>query len=162
MNLENIRIILMFIIMIPIVTTDESYDYSINFNVAIIPMHYNVKLIPHVYDFVELKKLIKHDFAFDGKCIINIYNLYSRRYIRLQKLNLDIDNSVTLITKNGIIYKSKTVKYYSLANRLEIHFSIVLLPGLYTVEIIFRRQDIDEEVEGFFRNIYVNEDKHAM
>jgi len=148
--------------MIPIVTTDESYDYSINFDLLMIPMHYNVKLIPHVNDFVEVKKLIKHDFAFDGECIININNLYLRRYIRLQKLNLDIDNSVTLITQNGIIYKSKTVKYYSLANFLEIHFSIVLLPGLYTIKITFRRQDIDDEVEGFFRNIYVNEDEHAM
>jgi len=147
--------------MIPIVTTDESDDYRINFDFSMVPMHYNVKLIPHVNDFVEAKKIIKHDFAFDGQSIININNLHSRRCIKLQKLNLDIVNSVTLTTKNGIIYKTQAIKYDSLANLLEIYFSIVLLPGLYTVKMIFNHQAIDDEVEGF-RNIYVNENEHAM
>jgi len=152
----------MLIIMIPIVTTGESYDYSINFHLSTVPMHYNIKLIPHVNDFVEAKKIIKRDFAFNGECSININNLYSKGYIRLQKLNLDIVNSVTLITKNGIIYKTKTVKYYSLANFLVIRFSIVLRPGLYTVKMIFSRQAIDDEIEGFLKNIYINENEHAM
>jgi len=148
--------------MIPIVTTGESYDYSINFHLSMVPMHYNVKLIPHVNDFMEVKNIFKPDFAFNGESSININNVYSRRHIRLQKLNLDIVNSVTLITKNGIIYKTTTVKYFALANLLEIHFSNVLLPGLYTVKMIFSYQAIDDEVEGFFRHIYINGDEHAM
>jgi len=171
MHLKNLCRILMFVIATTICTGSESQD-DIKVYFSTVPIHYKLNLIPNIEkdEFHDVKAINKHkSVSFDGDSIIIINILHLTSYIRLQKSNQRI-MSAKLITRNDITYEMKSYIYYHKWKLLGIYFSDTLLPGFYTLKMEFihttddngkkklLKRDFLKDLEGLFKNSYINKD----
>jgi len=116
----------------------------------VIPVHYLIKLQIQKYNFSSKNQYDTLKFTGESSTTINI--LEPTRNIKLHGLNLFIINPITAI-KNNIIY---ALKESSISNDLKFHFSDVLYPGLYTLNIKFHGYLIQNSTKehSFFRSFY--------
>jgi len=99
----------------------------------VVPIHYNIKLFPHISVETKISKF--DDFFYDGESNV-IINIHAARYIRLQKLKLDIVY-LELFTKNNIIYKMEIIKHTLLANR-NLFQQYITARALHPENVIYR------------------------
>ncbi|XP_039306339.1 aminopeptidase Q [Solenopsis invicta] len=121
----------------------------------VVPIHYNVKLIPH----------IENNFTTNGETNIDVEVRESTSAITLHIVELIIDESLTKITRKDVDnvnseseYVPKQHEYNSLTQILTLRFEDLLDPGIYTLHFIFTgmiRSDV--ELRGLYRSFYIND-----
>jgi len=162
MNLAQISSSIIFMITISILTGEKLKSCK-NLNdiclpYHVIPVHYHIKLT-HIYWPKLLNIKDEYDsFNFHGTSITTINILQSTHYIKLNMLNLNIINrsNLTLIRNNGITYALKNYTEIPETNLIELYFSNILYPGLYTFEMIFFGRLTENSTKGFFKSFYTN------
>jgi len=160
MHLKNLCRILMFIIATTVCTGSESQTDIIKNHFSLVPIHYKLDLIPNIEidESDDVKTTNKHkSVSLGGESIIIINILHPITLIKLQKLKQRI-TLAKLITRNGITYEVKNYTYNHVSNLLEIYLSDTLLPEFYTLKMEFIGNATHDNVEGFFKNSYINKD----
>jgi len=150
----------MFIIATIVCTRNESQTDILKVHFSSVPIHYKLNLVPSTEKDKsdDVKTINKHkSVSFDGESTIIINILYPISLIKLQKLNQRI-TLAKLITRNGIIYEMKSNLYNHISNLLEIYFSDTLLPGFYSLKMVFIVHKTHDNEEGFFKNSHINKD----
>lgn len=159
MNWENICGTLMFIIVTILTGGKSQDDFSINLLLTVMPLHYNIKLTPHIDAYPNvLNKNINEQLHISciGESVIMINILKSTRYIRLQKGNLVLHKKEKLISRTGIIYNApKEYKYNLETHVLRLDYNIPLYPGFYTLKMEFISPSKDDNIPGFFKSVHV-------
>ncbi|XP_071569674.1 aminopeptidase A-like isoform X2 [Temnothorax nylanderi] len=170
MNLAQISSSLIFITTIAIVTGEKLNNSSITTQfylpfpeLGVFPVHYAIRLTALIekYDSnmtqpsdtkQEYSSLLPYRKSF---ITINIIQL--TRKIQLHALNIR-SSSVTLTGRNNIPYATREIIYISETNILEIYFSDILYPGVYSLTLESRAQNTDD-TENVFESSYINREK---
>jgi len=158
MHLKNLYRILMFIVATTVCSVTESQTDLMRVHFSSVPIHYKLELIPNIEidKSDDVKTINKHEsVSFDGESTIIINILQPISLIRLLKLN-QLITLAKLITRNGITYEIRDYMYDRASNLLKIYFNDVLLPGLYTLKMVFIDDTTYDNVEGFFKISYIN------
>ncbi|EZA50169.1 Aminopeptidase N [Ooceraea biroi] len=115
----------------------------------IIPVHYNIKLIPYMEE---------GNFTFDGESNISIKVRNTTQSISLHSVELKVnETATTLINVNGVIYKPVRHSYHNKTAILVLHFNDELSSGSYSLNIKFVGI-LHHDVKGFFKLSYKNEE----
>lgn len=121
----------------------------------VVPIHYNIKLIPHI---------VEGNFTFNGETSIDIKVLKVTDSIALHTVLLTINESLTRLTReyeNTIDnYISKQHNYNNETNILTIQFEELLDPGTYTLYLKYVGVLID--YNGFYKSFYVDNDGNKV
>lgn len=154
--LMNVGLIFTTTAILP-VDADSSNDshMTINYRLSdnVVPMHYNIKLIPYIEE---------DNFTFDGESIINITIRHVTQNLSLHSLNLTIDDAATMLFDNdGIVYAPTTYSYDFITHILVLNFDDELLSGNYTLKMRYVGI-LHDDLQGFFRTSYVNEEGNIV
>jgi len=114
----------------------------------IVPIHYDIELIPYIKE---------DNFTFDGKSHIIIKIRRATRDLSLHALDLMINETATsLISSNIVIYAPTAHNYDNETEILTLHFDDELPLGIYSLNIQFVGI-LNDDLSGFFRTSYINE-----
>jgi len=161
MHLKNLCRISIFIIATTVCTGSESQTDIIKVHFSSVPIHYKLNLVlskdkSEKDKSDDVKTINKHkSVSFDGESRIIINILHPISLIKIQKLN-QLITLAKLITRNGITYEIRDYIYDRASNLLKIYFNDVLLPGFYTLKMVFIDDTTYDNVEGFFKISYIN------
>ncbi|XP_024878008.1 aminopeptidase N-like [Temnothorax curvispinosus] len=122
----------------------------------VVPIHYNVKLIPHIVD---------GNFTTNGETSIDIEVREPTNAIALHTVKLTIDESLTKITRKGVDdenskseYAPKQHEYNGQTQILTLRFEESLDVGAYTLHINFTGVILPHtEPRGFYRSFYTDD-----
>lgn len=123
----------------------------------IVPIHYDIKLIPHI---------VEDNFTSDGEASIDIEVAKPTNTIALHTVQLTIDESLTrLIRKESDVdvipnYVRKQHEYNQDTQILTIRFEERLDPGIYKLYLKFA--GIIRHVRGFYRSFYTDNEGHKV
>ncbi|XP_077264153.1 glutamyl aminopeptidase-like isoform X2 [Temnothorax americanus] len=170
MNLAQISSSLIFITTIAIVTGKELNNPSFKTQfylpfpeLGVFPVHYAIRLTALIekYDlYMTQPSDIKQEYSsilpyIKSSITINI--IQSTHKIRLHTLNIH-NSGITLTGRNNndnIPYAVREIEYISETNILEIYFSDILYPGVYSLTLDSRGQN----TENVFKSSYINREK---
>lgn len=114
----------------------------------IVPVHYDIELIPYIK---------KNNFTFDGKSHIIIEIRRATRDLSMHVLDLMINETATsLVSSNNVIYAPTAHNYDNETEILTLHFDDELPLGIYSLNIQFVGI-LNDDLHGFFRTSYINE-----
>lgn len=126
-------------------------NYRLPDNVT--PVYYNIKLIPYIEE---------GNFTFDGESRVNITIRRETRDLSLHSLELTIDEAATsLFDNDGIVYMPATYNYDNITQILVLNFDNELSPGNYTLKMRYVGI-LNDDLQGFFRTSYVNEEGNKV
>lgn len=122
-------------------------DYRLPENV--VPVHYDVKLIPHIEE---------GNLTFDGESstIVEIRQRATRE-LKLHILDLTIDKTATTLIGSNDSYTPTSHKYDSVTQILTLIFDNELLPDVYTLRMKFAGV-LNDIPYGFYVTSYINEE----
>lgn len=149
--LANVSLIFTAITALP-VDGDSANDSNaiVNYRLPdnVVPVHYDIKLTPYIEE---------HNFTFDGKSRIIIEIRGATQDLSFHALNLTINEPATsLVSNDNVIYTPTAHNYDNETEILTLHFDDELSLGIYSLNIQFVGI-LNEELHGFFRTSYVNE-----
>ncbi|KAG5344844.1 AMPE aminopeptidase, partial [Acromyrmex heyeri] len=168
MKLAHIKSSVIFIIVITVFNSAKVNNFEIAEDILlpyfVRPVHYTIELKHIIYQCADRDDIFCNEtvdsesdnssFRFFGEIRTTIHILQSIRYIRLHQLDLAImiDPKLTLTTDNGILYVLNKLKYFYKTNILEFPLSVMLLPGLYTLNIVFGGLILENHEKSSYRN----------
>ncbi|XP_011860075.1 PREDICTED: puromycin-sensitive aminopeptidase-like protein isoform X2 [Vollenhovia emeryi] len=122
----------------------------------VVPIHYDVKLIPHIVD---------SNFTTNGETSIDIEVREPTNTIALHAVKLAIDESLTKITRKGVDdenskseYVPKQHEYNEQTQILTLRFEESLDVGTYTLHINFIGVILPHtEPHGFYKSFYIDD-----
>lgn len=135
--------------------SENSTRTAVNYRLpdSVKPICYNIKIIPH---------LEEGNFTFNGEMNIDIVIYRATRDINLHKLELKIDeNATSLVAPPHIVKTPKAHSYENETQILTISFDDELSSGYYILNMKFVGI-LNEELQGFFRTSYKNENDEPV
>jgi len=178
MNLARSSSSLIFIITITTLTGEKLNNCSNPNDIClpyyVIPVHYRIKLTRLYEELIYMEEIDranilrilnneneydKYSFDFYGECNTTINILQSTQYIKLHIINPIIMSwKIAIIKNNGITYKQKNYTKTLETNLLELHFSNVLSPGLYTLKMGFFGYLTESFSKNFIKSFNTNKE----
>ncbi|XP_011860720.1 PREDICTED: aminopeptidase 2-like [Vollenhovia emeryi] len=149
--LVNIGLIFTAITALPVDGNSENNSSAtVNYRLPdnVVPVHYGIELIPYIEE---------DNFTFDGKSHIIIEVRRATRDLSLHALDLTINEEATSVVRSDIITYAPTAHNYNNETQiLTFHFDDELPLGIYSLYVQFVGI-LNDELHGFFRTSYINE-----
>lgn len=128
----------------------------------VVPIHYDVKLIPHI---------VENNFTTNGETNIDIEVRKPTHVIALHIVNITIDESLTKITRKGVDdenstseYVPKQHEYNELTQILTLQFEEPLDCATYTLHFNFDGVILsnNDSLHGFYRSFYTDNEGNKV